>query len=458
MSELAFHAGLDEAVPPAPRVREWPIVGSVPGLMRDPVAFFLRCYRAHGPVYRIRLGTELFTVLAGPEGCGFVSRDGRGFLTAERVWSEPSRLMGCDPRANVVNVEGDRHAELRGMLRGGMSKSAAGASLGTSMPIVRAATERALVAELPVDAVAFARAVVFEQLGRTMAGRAPEEVYDAASRILQAIVRATRVPLLKRLPPPPSVRRAASVLRALGEEVRAAPPEARSTYLKDVLRGLDEGVYAAADLPLFMLTPFVAGLDTMAHTLAFVLYRLAFHPEWRARLRAEVEAAVAARGALDAQAVADCEELGYFVQEVMRIHPLSPAVIRFAERSFVLGGHQIREGDRLLVAHTTPHMMEEFYPEPERFDPMRFHPDRAEHRGTGRYAPYGIGAHICLGAGTADVLLRANAAAILLDADVVSADPRYVLRVSNASGARPVGFEMRLARQPRAEAAVARSA
>jgi cytochrome P450 len=372
-----------------------------------------------------------------------MTRDGRQFVTSEGIWAEPSRLMDADPHANMTNVDGARHAQLRGVAHTGMGKGAACDALEVSVGLAQRAIESAIASAAVVDSVDFSRELVFQELGHAMAGVAPRRMFSASYRVLSAIVQTTRLPVLRHLPRSRALRRAVEDVRALTAEIAHTQGRPRPPYLQDILRAVEEGVYTARDLPMLMMAPFIAGLDTLAHTLAFVLYRLSIHPDWRARLRAEVDAALAARGELDTEALALCPELGYFVQEVMRIHPLSPAVLRLAKQPFVVEGYQVEEGERLMSPHSQAHLMHEVYPNPERFDPLRFHPDRAEHRGPSRYAPYGIGPHICLGAGTAEVLLRANTAVFLRGAELLPKDPRYVLRVSNTSGARPVGFSLR---------------
>lgn len=43
------------------------------------------------------------------------------------------------------------------------------------------------------------------------------------------------------------------------------------------------------------------------------------------------------------------------------------------------------------------HMMPEFWPDPERFDPTRFAPDQMRGRHKFAWVPFGGGAHMCLG-------------------------------------------------------------
>ena len=50
------------------------------------------------------------------------------------------------------------------------------------------------------------------------------------------------------------------------------------------------------------------------------------------------------------------------------------------------------------------HHLPQYFPAPERFDVGRYSADRKEHMQPNVYCPYGLGAHTCLGASTADML------------------------------------------------------
>ncbi|MGB1581207.1 MAG: cytochrome P450, partial [Nevskiales bacterium] len=56
-----------------PHVREWPLIGSLPGMMTDPARYFYDCYRKYGPAYRMNLLGQEYTVLAGEPAVSFMS-------------------------------------------------------------------------------------------------------------------------------------------------------------------------------------------------------------------------------------------------------------------------------------------------------------------------------------------------------------------------------------------------
>jgi len=86
------------------------------------------------------------------------------------------------------------------------------------------------------------------------------------------------------------------------------------------------------------------------------------------------------------------------------------------------------EGIGTTVAHYLPRL----YPNPEVFDPARFFPPRNEHRQAGAYAPYGQGAHICLGAGLAETQIVLTVAALVHAFKLRLYPPDYKLKVAMA--------------------------
>ena len=82
-------------------------------------------------------------------------------------------------------------------------------------------------------------------------------------------------------------------------------------------------------------------------------------------------------------------------------------------------GHRIPAGTPVIIGTTVPHGLPELFPDPERFDPDRFAPGRAEHRQPGAYGPFGVSTHICAGSGMAEGLIMLAAAAALCPREVL---------------------------------------
>jgi len=134
---------------------------------------------------------------------------------------------------------------------------------------------------------------------------------------------------------------------------------------------------------LFLL----AGHTTTADVLISTLHLLGRHPEIQER----VAAAAAAPDTADEPA----DLVRAAVQEAMRLHPPSYALGRRAAVDTELGGYAVPAGALVLVVPWATHRDPRFWPDPERFDPLRF---VGEHgRPPFAYLPFSGGRRSCIG-------------------------------------------------------------
>ena len=71
---------------------------------------------------------------------------------------------------------------------------------------------------------------------------------------------------------------------------------------------------------------------------------------------------------------------------------------RFALEEFECNGVRIPKNTNVIVSALFTHYMPEYWSNPDKFDPLRFSPDRAEDKKDFfQYVPFGGGAHKCLG-------------------------------------------------------------
>ncbi|NJK44448.1 MAG: cytochrome P450 [Pleurocapsa sp. SU_196_0] len=178
------------------------------------------------------------------------------------------------------------------------------------------------------------------------------------------------------------------MIDAVLEWHRTHPPVGRpANFIDDLLAAQtrDPDLYPEDDLRAAALTPFIAGLDTAANGLSFVLYHLYSRPELLVRVQQEVTTARAA-GALDADRLKSMDVLYRTVLESLRITPVVTSVARTCIAPFEFAGRTVRAGQMVLVQTTATHFMPEHFATPEAFDLERFVPPRAEHRQSGVYA------------------------------------------------------------------------
>ena len=145
-----------------------------------------------------------------------------------------------------------------------------------------------------------------------------------------------------------------------------------------------------------ILTAFVAGHETGASALTWSCYLLAREPEIYDALQSEVDVVLGGRPAT----AADLPRLPFTLQvfkEAMRLYPPVAAVLRVARRDTELDGYFIRKGTVVMLSQYILHRRPDVFPDPERFDPLRFAPERELQLPRYAYLPFGTGHRTCIG-------------------------------------------------------------
>jgi cytochrome P450 len=182
--------------------------------------------------------------------------------------------------------------------------------------------------------------------------------------------------------------------------------------LSTLIRARDEdgSQLSEEDLVAHAAVLLTAAHETSANTIAWTLLLLAAHP----RVYADVVDELASKLAGAPPTVEQLSELPLLdrvVKESQRLLPASCILFfRAAQQPFVLGGHDLPAGTRLLTSPFLAHRDPELYPEPRRFDPRRW--ERLEPT-TYQYLPFGAGPRLCIGAQFASQAVRIALAVIL---------------------------------------------
>lgn len=142
----------------------------------------------------------------------------------------------------------------------------------------------------------------------------------------------------------------------------------------------------------------IAGFDTTATTLGFIMHVLAKYPEEQERILDEMtEAFPECTDELTYDEVQSLKRLDMVVSETLRMYP--PVVLfvsRICKRETTIMGQLFPEGVDVMVPTWHVHHDPEFWPEPFKFDPERFSEGRNGHH-SAAYMPFGLGPRICIG-------------------------------------------------------------
>lgn len=331
---------------PAPRRK--PLVGHLGRWGREPLSL-LREGAALGGVFRLRLWR---TVVVGyrPQWNRLLLRDLDTFRSAGSLSRLTPYLAG-----GVVLLDAPGHRPRRGELNPHVRTR----SLGHLQQELAEVADRALPAG-SFETLGWASAVVRAMLNQVFFGGRMDE------RLLASFLE----PLHLGFPHPFLPRR--RLFRRMQRAIEAAVAAPAPGSLADALRGLDG---AAEELRVAL----AAGFDTTAHTLAWAVWHLAGHPQWR-----------------------DPAALPSVINETLRLYPAGWVGSRVTSREIATADAVLPAGTMVLYSPYLSHRDPQLWAAPHEFDPARFDGPPP----SWGYLPFGGGERHCLGAHLARLMLR----------------------------------------------------
>lgn len=141
---------------------------------------------------------------------------------------------------------------------------------------------------------------------------------------------------------------------------------------------------------------FVAGTETSANTLTWVLYTLSQHPEAAQKLRHEVDQVLQG----EAPTLTNLEQLSYLdqvIKESMRLYPPAWVSSRTNENDDVLAGYQVPAGSNVFYSAYMLHRNPCYWEQPLSFIPERFAPENISKEQLQAFVPFGAGPRKCIG-------------------------------------------------------------
>ena len=142
----------------------------------------------------------------------------------------------------------------------------------------------------------------------------------------------------------------------------------------------------------------MAAHDTLTSSLTALVYQLGRNPDWQDTLRDEVTTLRNEVGpVLPYERLGDLQYVEMAFKEALRLNAPVPSMPRRALRAFDFMGHRIPAGTHIGVSPMYTHRLPEVWPEPDRFDPLRFTTQNSKGRHKYAWVPFGGGAHMCLG-------------------------------------------------------------
>jgi cytochrome P450 len=412
----------------------WPIVGNTFHALRDPVRHTEKMHQKYGAIYRESLFGVRSVAMLGPEANelvlfdhdkNFSSSQGWGFLL-DRLFPRGLILMDFEEHRlhrralGVAFKPAPMKAYLRA-LNSGISRRIAewhlaGSGQGSHTDFCFYPAIKQLTLDLAASSF----------LGIEL-GPQTNKLNRAFVHMVAAITGVVRTPfpgtqMWK------GVRGRESIIAFFSREIQMRRAGQEKDLFSELCRATKEDGSLLTDQEIadHMSFLMMAAHDTLTSSVTSLVYFLGKHPDWQDKLRAEMHGLNLPPGTLlPYERLGELALLEMAFKEAMRINPPVPGIPRAALRDFQFQGHHIPAGTRVAINPHFTHRMPEIWPEPLKFDPMRFAMEAVRARHKYAWVPFGGGAHMCLGLHFAYMQVK-SFFYHLLTTTVVSLAPRYV--------------------------------
>jgi sterol 14alpha-demethylase len=345
-----------------------PLLGNFLEFRRDHDSVFKRAYQRYGPVFGIRLGPMKGVVLIGPQFHDFYFREVDRRLSVPELYRFVVPMFGDVMMAATDQERRRSHVSL-------LQSAFQGGRLAHYTQVM-AAEAQAWLDGLG-DRGEFELWDTFEPLVMRIAATVlmgPEITarIDEFRPLLTDLARGMEFVLPPNLPLPRFYRRdrARRLLTEMLRPVladRQRHPGAHPDFLQTLVE--DAGLRAeGAEIQVGMaLCTIFTGYITTAAQISWTLAQLLANPEYLSTVRAELDAEMEASPRLERA-----------FKESVRLRPVMGFYARTTAEDYDIEGFSVPRGWLTMLCPAVAHRLPEIFADPDRYDPERFAPGRAE--------------------------------------------------------------------------------
>ena len=414
-----------------------PSVANTRRIISDPLGLLLEHERRYGPVFTIRLLHEPIVWAIGAEvNHQILVGDFDAFQWREGRFADLWPLLGD----GMLNIDGAYHRDFRMLMLPAFHRDYVAGVAQTMIEEAVAAVEALREAQV-VEIYRWTRELALRialrgLLGVDVTGGREQPLAKAFEESLAIHGEPVLLQLLA-LPRTPLARAIAArkrldalVRREIDERRRRGDPGRGVLGL--LLAATDDG---GSPLPAGVVrdqavTLLFAGHDTTTTTFTFLLHELGRTPAARQAAESELDQVLSGSDPTPADLDgASLPVLERTLKETLRCYPAAWVGPRRSIRDLELGGVPVPADIGVHYSSWATHHLPQLYPDPFRFDPDRFLPEREAALPRGAYIPFGGGSRMCLGKRFGEYELRALASVLLTRVrlePVSEADPRIV--------------------------------
>ena len=387
--------------PPSPP--SLPLIGHIPGFQRDVLGLLIRSVKEYGDHLRFKLGPYPVYVFNHPDDVLHILKKNASNYDKE---TRSVRFLRDISEESLLTSNGKEWQQRRQHLQPAFHRKAI-VGFETIMREEAEELAESWAAQSEVEAADDLTTVTFSIVARSLFGAdIPRETLtslaDPISRLLTEAF--TRLGTLTGRKSRAFRESKKQLDQVVGDVIAKRSQQPETPDLFELIRsGNPDPNYVHHESISFLL----AGHETTANALSWLLAFLAQHPEEQERCATDPEA------------------LERAFNESMRLAPPVWIIERHALGEDEVSGYRIPKGISLAIPTYTMHRHPDFWEEPDRFNPDRFIdadlPQAA-------FIPFGIGPRFCIGKEFAKMEARIIAGAIL---------PRFRFRLASDETPQP---------------------
>ena len=454
-----------------PGPRAWPLVGNLPQLKVTRIHQIVeRWCHIHGPLFRLKFARTPVLVVANHRLVAAILRDRPDGFRRPAVTARVSDEMGAAP--GLFLAEGTAWRDQRRMVMAGFAPHAINAYFPALVAVAQrlqrrweGAAQAGRAIELSDDlkryTVDIIAGLAFGTEVNTIDG-GEDVIQRHLDIILPAVARRSFSPIpYWRYFKLPADRRLDRSNAAIGSAIETLIGAARArmaleparrerpgNLLEAMIGAADQGGSGVDDRAVAgnVSTMLLAGEDTTANTLAWMLYLLDRHPDAMRRAREEVRRIAPDPAAFCIEQMDALDYLDACVQEAMRLKPVAPFMPLEALRDTTVADVHLPRGGLVWCVLRHDSVDDAHFPNAARFEPQRWLVRGAASAGKGVGLPFGTGLRTCPGRYLALLEIKVAMAMLLGRFDVEAVDTPDGKEATELFGfvMSPVGLRMRL--------------
>lgn len=384
----------------------WPIIGDALAFFKDPLAYNRSCIEKYGPVFRNRIGPGPSVNLIHPDAQKLLTLDPDQLFSAGKGYD--STLGVFFPEGLLLRDFSDHR-----MHRRIMQSSFKNAMLETYIPQTHQIMRKHVKQWAETGDIHFVqsiKAALLEVGSQVFLGM---ELGEDSARINQCFIdmaEGSSTPFRFNIPGT-TYYNAHKGYQFISDYFRKQIPIKREGDGTDMFslfckEKKEDGSYFSDDELVHHVNFLLfAAHDTTTSTLSMLMMELMKNPQWQNICRDEIKDLD--QDTLEYNDLAKLENITYCFKESLRLYPPIAGFVRRNLRDFEFMGYHIPANSTVTVSVVTSHRLEEFYKDPDAFDPLRFAPGREEHKAHPfAWFPFGGGAHKCIGIHFAEMLVK----------------------------------------------------